>query len=150
VGYSIGIMLDLWNKLFKIKTYGRLGIVACVIYGVGQIKQGKSYLEVIDVILIPLVICIVVYLFLYFRDKPNNNKSKISVDERLNLLPACEGDDYSQWNGCKGKVTYDNGDIYYGEFIDGKRWGKGSLTNPDGTVSKGEWQNDVLVEFEEK
>ena len=142
-------MLELWNKLFKLKTYAWLSIAACLLYGVGQIQQGKSYLEAIDVILIPLVISIVVYLF-FFRDRSNNNKSKISVDERLNLLPACEGDDYSQWNGCKGKVTYDNGDIYYGEFIDGKRWGKGSLTNSDGTVSKGEWQNDELVEFEEK
>ena len=149
-------MLELWNKLFKLKTYAWLSIAACLLYGVGQIEQGKSFLEAIDVILIPLVISIVVYLF-FFRDRSNNNKSKISVDEskisvdeRLNLLPACEGDDYSQWNGCKGKVTYDNGDIYYGEFIDGKRWGKGSLTNSDGTVSKGEWQNDELVEFEEK
>jgi len=142
-------MLELWNKLFKLKTYVWLGIAACLLYGVGQIEQGKSYLEAIDTILIPLIICIVVYLFIYFRDRSNNNKSKISIDERLSSVPDCEGDDYTKWTSCKGKVTYENGDIYYGEFTNGKKWGKGTLTSVDGTISKGKWENDVLVEFEE-
>ncbi len=64
-------MLELWNKLFKLKTYAWLGIAACLLHGVGKIGEGKSYLEAIDTILIPLIICIVVYLFVYFRDKSN-------------------------------------------------------------------------------
>ena len=64
-------MLELWNKLFKLKTYAWLGIFACLIYGTNKIMEGKSYLEAIDSIFIPLIICIVVYLFLNFRDKSN-------------------------------------------------------------------------------
>jgi hypothetical protein len=71
VGYSIGIMLELWNKLFKLKTYAWLSIAACLFYGVGEIQEGKSYLEAIDTILIPLILSIIFYVFLYFRDKSN-------------------------------------------------------------------------------
>jgi hypothetical protein len=63
-------MLELWNKLFKLKTYALLGILVCLINGTNKITEGKSYLEAIDGILIPLIICIVVYFFLnFFKDE---------------------------------------------------------------------------------
>ena len=45
----------------------------------------------------------------------------------------------------KGKITYRNGDIYEGEFVDGKRFGFGKITTTqDGVVKifEGEWEND--------
>ena len=63
-------MLELWNKLFRLKTYALLGILVCLIDGTNKITEGKSYLEAIDGILIPLIICIVVYFFLnFFKDE---------------------------------------------------------------------------------
>ena len=72
----------------------------------------------------------------------------LSVDSRLEIVPECQGDDYKQWTSCKGKVTYPGGDIYYGEFTNGKRWGKGIWTSVDGTITKGTWKNDELIEKE--
>ena len=47
-----------------------LGILVCLIDGTNKITEGKSYLEAIDGILIPLIICIVVYFFLnFFKDE---------------------------------------------------------------------------------
>ena len=89
---------------------------------------------------------------LYLIFMPGKDKKivveKISVDSRLEIVPECQGDDYKQWTSCKGKVTYPGGDIYYGEFTNGKRWGKGTWTSADGTITKGTWKNDELIEKE--
>ena len=46
----------------------------------------------------------------------------------------------------QGTYTNSNGDKYVGEFIDGKRHGQGTYTQADGTVGKGIWKNNQLVE----
>lgn len=41
-----------------------------------------------------------------------------------------------------GKVTYDNGNVYTGEFYNGKRHGYGLLERPDGDVWYGQFRED--------
>ncbi len=88
------------------------------------------------------------YLFIVPGKDKKIGVGKILVDSRLEIVPECQGDDYKQWTSCKGKVTYPGGDIYYGEFTKGKRWGKGIWTSVDGTITKGTWKNDELIEKE--
>ena len=73
---------------------------------------------------------------------------KILVDDRLKVVPECQGDDYKQWTSCKGKAVYPKKGTYFGEFTNGKRWGKGIWTSVDGTITKGTWKNDELIEKE--
>jgi len=73
---------------------------------------------------------------------------KILVDDRLKVVPECQGDDYKQWTSCKGKAVYPEEGTYFGEFTNGKRWGKGIWTSVDGTITKGTWKNDELIEKE--
>ena len=37
-----------------------------------------------------------------------------------------------------------NGDVYEGDFIDGKKHGKGTLKFRDGSIYTGEFQNDSI------
>jgi hypothetical protein len=61
------------------------------------------------------------------------------------LLPAQE-------TGCvsgscldgTGKYVYENGYVYQGNFVDGKRSGLGTLNTPDGDKYDGMWENDVF------
>ena len=41
------------------------------------------------------------------------------------------------------EYTYDNGDLYSGEFKDGKRCGKGIYTSIKGHKYDGMWENDM-------
>ena len=43
----------------------------------------------------------------------------------------------------KGKFTYPNGDIFVGTIINGKRYGKGVLTDINGRVYEGNWVYDI-------
>ena len=42
----------------------------------------------------------------------------------------------------KHKLTYDNGDTFEGDFVDGKRHGNGVYTSKKGDRYEGEWKND--------
>ena len=90
------------------------------------------------------------YLFIVPGKDKKIGVGKILVDSRLEIVPECQGDDYKQWTSCKGKITYPSGEIYYGEFTNGKRWGKGIWTTADGTVTKGTWENDEIAEIEKE
>ena len=57
-----------------------------------------------------------------------------------NNLPACQGSDSSRWTNCFG-VLKTIGGIYEGEFIDGKRHGKGTETYSSGSQYFGEWKS---------
>ena len=44
-----------------------------------------------------------------------------------------------------GVATYSNGDVYEGQFRDGRRQGQGTMEYATGEVSDGEWQDGALV-----
>ena len=44
-----------------------------------------------------------------------------------------------------GQAWYKNGDTYVGGFKNGKKEGKGVMTNNDGEKTEGEWKNDKLI-----
>ena len=46
----------------------------------------------------------------------------------------------------KGKVTWAEGDVYEGDYIDGERTGKGKMTRPDGSFQEGYWLDGEFVE----
>ena len=98
------------------------------------------------------LIIIIIGIVSHIRDMKNLDKKigvgKILVDDRLKVVPECQGNDYKQWTSCKGKAVYPKKGTYFGEFINGKRWGKGIWTSVDGTITKGTWKNDELIEKE--
>ena len=135
------------------KTLGIIGIILSILYAVSKEAEGNTQLESIEYVLVPFVISVILLFIGIIKDrremKQLDRKLKNpSVDSRLEIVPECQWDDYKQWTSCKGKVTYPGGDIYYGEFTTGKRWGKGIWTSVDGTITKGTWENDEMIEKE--
>ena len=59
-------------------------------------------------------------------------------------LPPCQGSDSSKWSNCYGKLTWKNGDEYYGDWQNGKRTGKGTYIWADGGKYVGEFKDDSL------
>ncbi len=43
------------------------------------------------------------------------------------------------------RLTYPNGKVYKGEFLDNKPHGKGTITKTDGTVVKGFWERGIII-----
>ena len=56
-------------------------------------------------------------------------------------LPNCSTDFISKWDNCFGTYTYADGDIYVGEFKDGKRHGQGTYTFANGDKYVGEFKD---------
>ena len=56
-------------------------------------------------------------------------------------LPECKGSDSSKWTKCNGKVTFYNGNIYEGEFYNGKGHGYGKYIWVSGSKYVGEWKD---------
>ena len=50
---------------------------------------------------------------------------------------------YSEGFTGKGVATYTNGDVFDGEFVDGKKQGPGKYTHLDGAVYEGAYDADV-------
>jgi len=48
------------------------------------------------------------------------------------------------WTNCQGTQTYGSGDIYVGEFKNGKRSGQGTLTSANGAKYVGGWKDGNL------
>jgi len=46
---------------------------------------------------------------------------------------------------CKGKLRYANGNVYTGQFRNGKPHGDGKVTIQDGTIVYGQWRNNRLI-----
>ena len=167
LGLVAGVLIQVFNPLvlsfpkslqtiIHILSGAGVVIVIIIVFGYIQLANICRRLNDLDrdrwwacLILIPgLNILFELYLiFMPGKDKKIKSE-KILVDSRLEIVPECQGDDYKQWTSCKGKVTYPGGDIYYGEFTKGKRWGKGIWTSADGTITKGTWKNDEMIEKE--
>ena len=56
-------------------------------------------------------------------------------------LPACQGSDASKWSKCFGNWTPSNGDMYVGEFKDGKSHGQGTYYY----LAENQWKGDKYV-----
>ena len=59
-----------------------------------------------------------------------------SVEESF-ALPECPGSYNGNWTDCFGTYTNFYGNKYVGEWKDGKRHGKGTLTYANGRVEDG-------------
>ena len=55
----------------------------------------------------------------------------------------CQGKYKPTWNDCSGKRTFANGELYSGEFKNGKKHGLGTLTYADGEIYKGRFKNGM-------
>ena len=49
-----------------------------------------------------------------------------------------------------GKLTYTNGNILEGEWVNGEKNGIHTMTHPDGTVIYEHWDNGTLIEKRDK
>ena len=130
VGIIVFLYLQLANICRRLNDLGRDHLLALLIFIPGLNILFELYL-----------------IFMPGKDK-KIVVEKISVDSRLEIVPECQGDDYKQWTSCKGKAVYPEKGTYFGEFTNGKRWGKGIWTSVDGTITKGTWKNDELIEKE--
>ena len=57
-------------------------------------------------------------------------------------LPPCEGSNTTRWSNCFGSWTNQNGDVYVGEYKDGKFSGQGTVTFKNGNKYVGEFKDD--------
>ena len=137
------------------KTLGIIGIILSILYGASKEAQGHTTLGAIEYFLVPFVFSVILLFIGIIKDRREMKEldkkigvGKILVDDRLKVVPECQGDDYKQWTSCKGKAVYPEEGTYFGEFTNGKRWGKGIWTSVDGTITKGTWKNDELIEKE--
>ena len=60
-------------------------------------------------------------------------------------LPECQGGNFPTWTSCYGKVgpLPMSGDIYSGEWKDGKYHGQGTIEYSDGTKYIGKWKEGL-------
>lgn len=81
------------------------------------------------------------------REKKKISKVKLPSKGKLVLKDAVyEGsfNDSSEFHG-KGKMTYNDGRVYEGDFANCEYHGKGKMTYPDGRIEEGNWENGVFV-----
>ena len=88
------------------------------------------------------------YLIQYNKSKKIiASKSSIyfyaTLEELKNKKQSCFGSVYS-WNNCFGFYKFPNGNIYEGEYKNGKRHGKGIYTFADGEKHIGDFKNGSL------
>lgn len=58
-------------------------------------------------------------------------------------LPECDVTMAAPWKHCLGALKFPNGDVYLGEFRDGKATGRGTITFASGGKYDGEFRNGV-------
>ena len=54
---------------------------------------------------------------------------------------SCPADQSAYWDNCTGKITFDDGSTYVGEFSDNRFSGQGTYTFSDGENYVGEWKD---------
>ncbi|MBL94348.1 MAG: hypothetical protein CMF70_03495 [Magnetovibrio sp.] len=66
-------------------------------------------------------------------------------DQKEKPLPQCQGIyDEATWTKCFGTYIYPNGATYTGEWLNGKRHGKGVYEYTDGKILEGFFENDTF------
>ena len=76
-------------------------------------------------------------------DKISSKKRETSSESKDNGEYTGERNDKNEMHG-KGKMIYTNGDIYEGEWKNGKRNGDGTMTYQNKTSYVGRWANDQI------
>ena len=64
--------------------------------------------------------------------------SSTSTSIAQNKLPTCQGTQTSNWNNCFSTIKSSNGNVYVGEFVDGRMHGQGMYTYANGDKYTGE------------
>jgi hypothetical protein len=67
----------------------------------------------------------------------DRGEDKKSISE--SNLPKCSGEIESAWNNCYGEMKSKSGDVYKGEYKDGKYFGKGEFLMSNGDKFLGNW-----------
>ena len=61
------------------------------------------------------------------------------------ILVEDENDDFICTLSGKGKMTYNDGSVYEGDWANNKKKGIGKMTYADGRVEDGRWENDKFL-----
>ena len=72
------------------------------------------------------------------------------VSNNSHALPDCPSDESSHWHNCFGVLAYPSGDMYVGEFRDGKKHGQGTYEFANGETHVGEFKDDNYVGQDEQ
>ena len=64
------------------------------------------------------------------------------VKKTTNNNNSCLGSHSTSWTNCFGTYTFDSGDMYVGDFVNGDFHGQGIYTWKDGHRYSGGWKND--------
>ncbi|MBJ26745.1 MAG: hypothetical protein CL567_03685 [Alphaproteobacteria bacterium] len=62
-------------------------------------------------------------------------------------LITCKGNDHIYWTKCFGILRAGFSGTYYGEFLDGKKHGKGTEVRFDGSKYVGKWVKGKLIKI---
>lgn len=82
------------------------------------------------------------------EESREDSEVKKFLELELELEPKLAIQEFEKAPECiVDKITYPNGDIYEGKYINGKRHGKGKMTYADGSIYEGEWKNDLKDGF---
>lgn len=82
------------------------------------------------------------YLVADMEEAKNTYSSQITAIEQDNLKRTMVNS--SKTNQNMATVTYEDGSVYVGETVNGKRSGVGTLTYITGNIYAGMWENDVI------
>lgn len=63
------------------------------------------------------------------------------------ILPPCRAMSVNNWSDCFGAVAYSNGDVYTGDFKNGKFHGNGTFANVDGFSFTGRYLDGIRNGF---
>ncbi len=80
-------------------------------------------------------------IFKFLNNKNTHEKGGIELKETGYYY---QGDLKNYIPDGKGILYYKNGDIYLGEFIEGKNEGKGNYIKENGEYYNGQWKNDLI------
>ncbi len=81
-----------------------------------------------------------------WKDSNRHGKGTYTYGKGENQPDKYIGEFKEDYAHGQGSCTWANGEKYVGEYKNGNRHGKGTYTYTDGTVFKGIWRNDEIIE----
>jgi hypothetical protein len=67
--------------------------------------------------------------------------------QALELLPVCEGSNFSKWDNCIANASFSDGSRYEGTYRNGKKNGSGKYSLSNGDIYIGQMVNDAAEGF---